>query len=261
MADDLTNEGQDTGNAATLDAGSAPAESAGFETSAAPSGFEAEASAPPPPAPAPVTYTQPSGISAEDIARANYQTFGPLFQQLAPKPEAPKHPWNDPSAYWSMAGVPEDRAHAEFDRRLEQRASAVAESLVEKRLSAALDEQRKQFAQALAWQESQFKAQFAADPAFSKIESHYRRYVNEGVPPQHARRLAEMDAGISRGAPVQHAAPPAPAASAPMPPRHATSPATRTAAPAVSANKWKDFTSENERRSRFDALAAKFGVE
>lgn len=270
MADDLSSADTSNSGAATLDA-TASGESAGFDTSAASAGASGSDAALAPDASAPSigTYNAapvPSApsISADDIARANAQYLAPVLQQLAPKPEAPKHPWNDPSAYWSMAGVPEDRAHAEFDRRLEQRTAAVAESLMEKRLNAALDEQRKQFAAALAWQEQQFGARFAADPAFARIESHFKRYVSEGVPPGYARRLAELDAGIigRPAAAASPAAPAAPAASVPLPPRSATSPATRTAAPAAPGKKpWKNVNDRAEFEARFNALADQIGVQ
>lgn len=257
-------EGSAAGTAVDEGAPPAAADSAAFAG-------EAHTTEPAPaPAPSPAYSAAPtpssSGPSADDIARAfareNAQTLGPILQRLEPKPTPQKQPWDDPDAFWNMTGVPENRMSAEFQRRVDQFVSAQADARAQAAIDKALEAQNQRFAQALAWQEAQFRARYAQDPAFGRIEAHYQRYVSEGVPPAYARRLAEADAGVAS------AARPAPApVGVPAVPRHATSPATRTAAPASAAakGKWTPPVGDADRtssfRTHFDQIADRLGVD
>src|SRR3972149_212105 len=210
---------------------------------------------------APGTTAAPSGVAAppaaaftaEDLARANYQTFGPLLQQIVPQPEAPKTPWSDPVASWgALQGVQDDRVHSEYQTRHEQLARHIAQEEVR----TALEKQRVEFQNILRGQADYFQAQFARDPGFQRIEPFFRKYSQEGLPPAYARRLAEEDAGISRPAGPSGQAAPRPA---PVPPRYATSPATRTAPGGGPSPKLNAFNKAEVESHFFNTLAPKHG--
>ena len=169
-----------------------------------------------PAAPAPAVQSYPT---ADDIARANYSTFGPIFQQMVPRPAPPEMPWKDPGQYWNM---PSENPQAAFHERVTKYAEHIAEARV-----APLIQRIQQLEGAFQYAQ----ARFATDPNFSKIEARFQELVYDRVPPHHARRYAELEMG--QASPNQ--ASPTTPRPIPMPPRHATSPATRTSAPQAPA--------------------------
>ena len=204
-------------------------------------------------APAAATHA-PSFPTAAELAQANHAAFAPIFDRLAPKPEPAKTPYDDPG-FFNFAGVPEEKLHGEYLRRHSEYARHQAGLEFEKRSQQL--EQR--FANALAWQESQFRARFAVDPGFSRIESHYNKYVQRGYDPADARRLAQLDAGVTTGAGAvaPGAAAPRPA---PLPPAHATTPAAQSRAPAGAKKPFNVYDSAQV-RARFNAIADKHGID
>jgi len=153
--------------------------------------------------------------TAEEIARANYQTFGPLFQQMAPKPQAPEMPWKDPAQYWNM---PQENAQAAFHERVTKYAEHIAEARTRP-----LEQRIQQLEGAFQYAQ----ARFATDPNFSKIEARFQQLVYDGVPPHHARKYAELEMGQASPSSASPTTP----RPVPMPPRHATTQPTRALAP------------------------------
>ena len=88
---------------------------------------EAGAEALPEPAPSPASPAAQPGLTPEALAQANYQTFGPLFQQLMPKPPEAPLPWADPKSFWSIPAEG-DGFYKDFHSRQEQLARHIAQA-------------------------------------------------------------------------------------------------------------------------------------
>lgn len=198
------------------------------------------------PMPAPAAAPQP--LTADALAQAMGQTFAPVFQQLAPRPPAPQHPWSDPRAYWNLSGVPEEQAHQEFHRRQEAFAKHVAAQEIE----SALAKQRQEFAQALNGQSAYFNAVYK--PEHQPYRAHFEKYLRQGIPEEFAARLAKQDAGLGAAAPGAQGPRPAPKV-----PAHATSPQTRTSPTGKPQAPKGNVFDKNERERRFAALKLQHG--
>ncbi len=135
------------------------------------------------------------------------------------------------------------------------------EQVIEARVKSALEGFEQKVGTALQGRDAYFKQTFAVDPNFSRLQTHFDKYVQQGVPPEHAKRLAQLDAGmIGNGAPQGQPAAGAQGRSMPQAPRHLTTqPARAGGVPQPKGN--VNFRDEKVRESRFNALAAKYGWE
>ena len=200
------------------------------------------------------SYSAPASQPSFDydrLARTQAETLRPILQQFAPKPAAPAEPWADRNKFWTLPQGPE--ANEQFHQRLEQ--------VIEARVKSALEGFEQKVGTALQGRDAYFKQTFAVDPNFQRLQTHFDRYVQQGVPPEHAKRLAQLDAGmIGNGAPQGQPAAGAQGRSMPQAPRHLTTqPARAGGVPQPKGN--VNFRDEKVRESRFNALAAKYGWE
>lgn len=188
------------------------------------------------------------GFDYDAFARANAAAMNPLLAQFAPKPVAPKQPWDDPD-YYGMAGVPQERLSSEYQKRMQAHVEHLADSRADAKIAALKDEIRGAF----QGQAAMFQSQFARDPGFVKVQAHYEKYMREGARPEHARRLAEQDAGVSR-------APAAATGAKPMnrPPGHSTPPGGRQT-PGQSTRPKVNIMDPKATESRFYEIAAQQG--
>lgn len=199
------------------------------------------------------SYSAPASQPSFDydrLARTQAETLRPILQQFAPKPPTPAEPWADRNKFWTLPQGLE--ANEAFHQRLEQ--------VIEARVKSALEGFEQKVGTALQGRDAYFKQTFAVDPNFQRLQTHFDRYVQQGVPPEHAKRLAQLDAGmIGQGqAPAAQGVPQA--RQMPAAPRHLTTqPARAGGVPQPKAN--VDFRNEKARESRFNAIAAKLGWE
>lgn len=183
-----------------------PAADAGLTDSPAASGAEAAPE---------IAASAPAPFDYEALARANAAALSPALQAFAPKPEQVRAPWQDP-AHFNLKGFEGEAALAEYHRRHQSLAEAVADQKIE----AALKKQREEFNAALMGQSQYFNTLY--DPTHTPYRSQLDKYIRKGYDRDDAVRLAKQDAGLAT-APAGTTAP----RSTPMPPRHATGPATR----------------------------------